>query len=71
MMKFNTIDWVALVLVIVGGLNWGFVAFGWNLVDALFGMGSTLAMIVYGLVGLSSLYLIFFTCKKCMGGSAM
>lgn len=68
-MKLNKIDWVALTLVLVGGLNWGLVAVNWNLVDALFGAGSTLSMVVYGLVGVASLYVIFFTCKKCMADS--
>lgn len=63
MSKLSVLDWVALVLVIVGGLNWGLVAFKWNLVDALFGMGSMLATIVYGLVGLSAVYLLFILKK--------
>lgn len=47
------------VLLIVGGLNWGLVGlFDFNLVSALFGEMSTLARIVYGLVGLSALYQI-------------
>jgi uncharacterized membrane protein YuzA (DUF378 family) len=66
-MRFNTIDWLALVLTIVGGLNWGLVGgFDFNLVDALFGEGSTLSRIVYVLVGLSALYLVY-TATKLMG----
>ncbi|MFA6190267.1 MAG: DUF378 domain-containing protein [Candidatus Staskawiczbacteria bacterium] len=57
-MKFNTLDLVALVLVIVGGLNWLLVAFGWNLVTMLLGEGSALTNIVYVLVGLSAIYLV-------------
>jgi len=63
-MKLNAIDWVALILVIVGGLNWGLVgAFDFNLVDALFGEMSALARIVYVLVGLSAIYLVFTATK--------
>lgn len=48
---------VALILIIIGGLNWGLVgAFEYNLVDALFGEGSVLARVVYGLVGVAALY---------------
>ena len=36
-MKLNTLDVVALVLVIVGGLNWLFVALGFNLVTLVVG----------------------------------
>lgn len=58
MAKFNTMDWVALVLLIVGGLNWGLVGlFGFNLVSAIFGEMSVLARLVYIVVGLSAIYL--------------
>jgi uncharacterized protein len=44
-----------LILVIVGGLNWGLVGlFNFDLVAALFGEGSLLSRIVYILVGLSA-----------------
>lgn len=44
-----------LVLVIVGGLNWGLIGlFGFDLVAALLGEGSLLSRIVYILVGLSA-----------------
>jgi len=66
MVKLNWLDWVALILVIVGGLNWGLVAFNWNLVDAVFGAGSMLSTVVYGLVGLSALYTIFIVKKVAM-----
>lgn len=63
-MKLNSVDWVALVLVIVGGLNWGLVgAFDFNLVDALFGTMSALSRIVYVLVGLSAVYLVYTATK--------
>jgi uncharacterized protein len=50
---------IARVLLIVGGLNWGLHAFDKNLVDMIFSTGSTLAMVVYVLVGLAALYEIF------------
>ena len=50
---------IAAVLLIVGGLNWGLVgAFNFDLVATLFGAGSALARLVYGLVGLSAVYSI-------------
>ena len=49
----------AVVLVIIGGLNWGLVGFfDWNLVDALFGEDSALSRIIYAIVGLAALYMI-------------
>ena len=63
-MKFNAIDWLALVLIIVGGLNWGLVgAFHFNLVDALFGESSLLARVVYLLVGVSAVYMVYAAVK--------
>jgi uncharacterized membrane protein YuzA (DUF378 family) len=53
----KTIYTTALVLIVIGGINWGLVGFfDYNLVDALFGAGSALARIIYALVGLSALY---------------
>lgn len=59
-MAKNTLDWIAWVLVIIGGLNWGLVgAFSFDLVDTIFGSISWLANLIYILVGLSALYMIF------------
>ena len=50
---------LALVLVIVGGLNWGLVGFfKFDLVAAIFGDMTLLARIVYALVGLSAVAII-------------
>ena len=56
-MKMNALDWIAFVLVIVGGLNWGLAVFDFNLVSAILGVGVA-AKIVYGLVGLSAVYML-------------
>lgn len=59
MNKLNILDWVALVLVIVGGLNWALVGlFSFDLVAAIFGNMSVLSRIVYVLVGLSAVYVL-------------
>ena len=48
---------LAIVLLVVGGLNWGLVGlFQFNLVATLFGESSMLSNIVYVLVGLSAVY---------------
>lgn len=60
MKNLNAIDWVSLVLTIIGGLNWGLVGFfGFNLVEAIFGEMSAASRVVYALVGISAVYLIF------------
>jgi hypothetical protein len=59
MKKFNALDWVAFILLVVGGLNWGLVGlFEFDLVAALFGEMSLLSKIVYDVVGLSALYML-------------
>jgi len=58
MMK--TIDWVAMILVIIGGLNWGLVgAMNYNLVESLLGSWPLVVKIIYDLVGLAALYSIY------------
>ena len=53
----RAITTITLVLLIVGGLNWGLVGlFGFDLVAALFGEMSLLSRIVYSLVGLSAVW---------------
>ena len=48
---------LTLVLLIVGGLNWGLVGlFGFDLVAAIFGEMSPLSRVVYTLVGASALW---------------
>ena len=55
----RAINLVTLLLVIVGGLNWGLVGlFNFNLVSALFGDMSALSRIVYVLVGISAVWQI-------------
>ena len=60
MLKLNATGWVALVLVIVGAVNWGLVGVfnDFNFVNAVFGEMSALSRIVYTLVGLSAIYLM-------------
>jgi len=55
----KALNLITLVLVIIGGLNWGLVgAANFDLVAAIFGEGSALSRVVYVLVGLSALYQI-------------
>jgi hypothetical protein len=62
----NVLDWIAIVLVIIGGLNWGLVSINpdYNLVQMILGGIPALARIVYALVGLSAIYMIYYFAKK-------
>ncbi len=59
-MLMHALNIITLVLLIVGGLNWGLVGlFQFDLVAAIFGgQTSALSRIVYVLVGLSALWQI-------------
>jgi uncharacterized membrane protein YuzA (DUF378 family) len=65
----NAVDWIAMVLLIIGGINWGLVGlFGFDLVAAIFGDMSTLSRLVYILVGLSALWCLYTATKLGRGG---
>jgi uncharacterized membrane protein YuzA (DUF378 family) len=56
----ETVTVIALILTIIGAINWGLIGFfNWNLVAAVFGERSAISRIIYALVGLSGLYLLF------------
>ena len=59
-------DRIALVLSIIGGLNWGSVGlFRFDLVAWLFGgQGSLFSRVVYTLVGLAGLWCISFLFRR-------
>jgi uncharacterized membrane protein YuzA (DUF378 family) len=59
---------VAFIFLIVGGLNWGLTAFGFNLVNMLLGSWPTLEKLVYLIVGVSAVYEVIThrkNCKEC------
>lgn len=64
--RTSYLDWVSLILVVVGALNWGLFGVGmlidanWNLVNLVFGTIPTLEAVVYLLVGLAGVYELYF-----------
>lgn len=64
-MKFDMFDWLAIILVIIGALNWGLIGLlNFDLVAAILGGQMSIASkIVYSLVGLSGAYLIYLIYK--------
>jgi uncharacterized membrane protein YuzA (DUF378 family) len=64
-MKMSALDWIAAVLVIIGGLNWGLVGFfNYNLVDTIFGVASDTSRVIYAIVGLATLWMIWMMAAK-------
>ena len=59
MRTYSALYWIALVLTVIGGLNWGLIGLiDLNLVEAIVGAGSIITRIVYVIVGLAALYLV-------------
>ena len=60
MLKLNKGGWMALIVLMVGGLNWGLIGFfDFNLVTAIFGDMTRLSRVIYSLVGLAAMYTVF------------
>jgi uncharacterized membrane protein YuzA (DUF378 family) len=65
----KAINVITLILLIVGGLNWGLVGlFQFDLVAAIFGAGSALSRLVYILVGVSALWQLVPLSRAMQGG---
>lgn len=63
-MKLNIVDIIAIVLVVIGGLNWGLVGLvNLDIVALILGPGSMLSNVVYILVGLAAAYLAVISVK--------
>ena len=59
------IDKIALVLIIIGAINWGLIGFfDFNLVEFIFGQNSVLSRVVYTIVGICGLINIGLLLEK-------
>lgn len=57
----KTLDYIALILVVIGAINWGLIGFfNFDLVKAIFGNMTLVSRIIYALVGVSGLYALSF-----------
>jgi hypothetical protein len=57
---------LAMILVIIGALNWGLVGlFQFDLVAAIFGSASMLSRLVYSIVGLAGITLAYTAIAMC------
>jgi uncharacterized protein len=57
MRQLNAMDWTALILLLIGGINWGLVGFfEYDLVAAIFGPMSAASRVIYAIVGLAAVY---------------
>jgi uncharacterized membrane protein YuzA (DUF378 family) len=65
---------ISFILLVVGGLNWGLSALGFNLVNMLVGGWPMVEKVVYLLVGVAAILEVVThkgNCKMCQGNSGM
>ncbi len=62
--RISTADWIAMALMIVGGINWGLVGlFNFDLIAFLFGEQSLISRLIYVAVGMAALYALYLGSK--------
>ena len=67
LMTLSVLDWIALIIVIVGGLNWGLVGLmNIDLIGVVLGEGTNASRLVQLLVGAAAVYSIYFAWR--LGG---
>lgn len=63
MKKFGLVEWIAFILIIIGGLNWGLVGlFNFDVVAVFFGQ-SIIAKAIYILIGIAAVYKLYYAFK--------
>ena len=63
-MERNWLDIVALILIIIGAINWGLIGFfRFDLIASLFGQLSAISRIIYAIVGIAGIYSLILFCK--------
>jgi len=57
----KTLDYIALILVVIGAVNWGLIGFfNFDLVRAIFGDMTLISRIIYAIVGIAGLYALSY-----------
>jgi uncharacterized membrane protein YuzA (DUF378 family) len=65
MKSLGVLGWIAVILLIIGGLNIGFAGvFGFNILGGIFGNVPALLRVIYVLIGLSALWGIYLLAKR-------
>ena len=65
MRELNLYGWIALVIVIIGGINWGLVGlFNVNIISGIF--GHLLGRLIFIVVGVAAVYLCYLIYEEKM-----
>ena len=66
--SLTSLDWVSLILVVIGAINWGLVGLcQYDLVAAIFGQATVISRIIYVLVALAGVYVVVVTGTRFRG----
>lgn len=64
MKNTQVLQTIAMILLLIGGLNWGLIGiFEWNFIATVFGYTSVLTRTIYSLVGIAAVYRILVWAK--------
>jgi len=64
MKNAQVLQTIAMIFLLIGGLNWGLIGiFEWNFIASVFGYTSVMTRTLYALAGLSAVYRILVWAK--------
>lgn len=64
-MKNKFLNWLALLLSVIGAINWGLVGiFNKDLIVGFLGLGTDLSKIIYIIVGVAGVWTLIFVLPK-------
>lgn len=59
MKNAHVLQTIAMILLLIGGLNWGLIGiFEWNFIASVFGYTSVMTRTIYSLAGIAAVYRI-------------
>jgi uncharacterized protein len=65
MAEKKVLDWIAYIVLIIGGLNWGLIGLlNFDLIAFVFSSFMIFEKIIYLLIGISALYVLYCLIKK-------
>ena len=64
MKNAHVLQTIAMILLLIGGLNWGLIGiFEWNFIATVFGYTSVLTRTIYALAGIAAVFRILVWAK--------
>ena len=65
MKNSQVVEVIALIILVIGGLNWGLIGlFQWNFIGSVFGFTSVLTRTIYTLAGIAAVYRVLLWAKN-------